>query len=209
VPPSFPPILATSHGVILDVGPGAGDQLFRFTQTKDIKAIYGVEPGIEMHAALRENANRAGLGQKYKIMPCGAEPEFLIPAMAKEGLLSKTDSLGDGVFDEIVCCRVLCGVPKPGETIDNLYRCLKPGGRFVVCEHVVSDEDTGLGRFLQHFYMTLGWSFWCCGCELTRDTVSALMKAAQPDGGWAEVKLERVDAWSPVPHMVGFLTKKS
>ena len=159
VPSSLRPILADSRRVILNVGPGAGDQLGYYKRPENITAIYGAEPNVDLHAALRENATKAGLGEKYKVLPCGAEPEFLIPALTKDGLLGNEGSLRNGVFDEVICIRVLCGVPKQRETIEGLYRCLKPGGRFVVCEHVVNDES-GLGgwmaRFFQHFWMALG-----------------------------------------------------
>jgi SAM-dependent methyltransferase len=161
-----------------------------------------------LHATLRANADTAGLGGKYQILSCGAEPESLVPALAKEGLLGKD---GAGVFDEVVCVRVLCGVPKLSDTVENLYRCLKPGGRFVVCEHVVNDDDTPggwVGRFFQAFYMALGWPFFGGGCELTRDTQAVLMKAAEADGGWAQVTMEKVDEWSVVPNIVGCCVKR-
>jgi SAM-dependent methyltransferase len=211
VPPTFDAILQASRGVILDVGPGAGHQVFRFSHPENITAVYGVEPGVDMHAKLRELAKGAGLEKKYKILTCGAEPESLMPALAREGLLGKEPSVADGIFDEIVCIRVLCGVPKLNETVQGLYRCLKPGGRFVLCEHVVSDSQHGGNagvRLLQHLYMALGWSFLLGGCHLTRDTRAALIKSAEPDGGWSEVKLDLKDEWSALPHIVGYCIKR-
>jgi SAM-dependent methyltransferase len=211
VPPTFDAILEASRGVILDVGPGAGHQVFRFSHPENIKAIYGAEPGVDMHASLNQLANEAGLGKKYKILTCGAEPESLIPALAREGLLGKEQSVTDGFFDEVVCIRVLCGVPKFNETVECLYRCLKPGGRFVLCEHIVSDSQhggNGAVRMLQQFYMALGWSFLIGGCHLTRDTKAALIKAAESDGGWSDVKLDLKDEWSPLPHIVGYCIKR-
>lgn len=208
VPPALPRLLASARGLILDIGPGAGDQLARFSHPENITAVYGAEPCVGLHAALRANAEKAGLGGKYRILSCGAEPESLVPALAKEGLLGKD---GGGVFDEVVCVRVLCGVPQPKETVANLYRCLKPGGRYVVCEHVVNTDAQPLGwvgRLLQQFYMALGWPFWGGGCELTRDTAAMLRAAAEADGGWAEVKMEEVDEWSVVPTIVGYCVKR-
>lgn len=208
VPPALPRLLASARGIILDIGPGAGDQLARFSHPENIDVIYGAEPCVELHPTLRVNAAKAGLGAKYRILSCGAEPESLVPALAKEGLLGKD---GAGVFDEVACVRVLCGVPKQRETVENLYRCLKPGGRFVVCEHVVNDDEEPLGwvgRLLQGVYMALGWPFWGGGCELTRDTEAVLMKAAEADGGWAEVKMEKVDKWSVLPDIVGYCIKR-
>lgn len=211
VPPTFDAILQASRGIILDVGPGAGHQVFRFSHPENITAVYGVEPGVDMHAKLRELAKEAGLEKKYKILTCGAEPESLVPALAREGLLGKEQSVADGIFDEIVCIRVLCGVPKLNETVQGLYRCLKPGGRLVLCEHIVSDSQHGGNagvRLLQHLYMALGWSFLIGGCHLTRDTRAALIKSAESDGGWSEMKLDVKDEWSPLPHIVGYCIKK-
>ena len=212
VPPSLEPLLASCRGVILDVGPGSGDMLSRFSRPEHITAIYGAEPGVEMHDALRANAQKAGLGGgKYRVLACGAEPESLVPALAKEGLLGGKDGGDGGVFDEVVCVRVLCGVPRLRETVEGLYRCLKPGGRFVVFEHVVNDgaePGAWVGRVLQHFYMAIGWSFLLGNCNLRRDTRAVVMKAAERDGGWAEVKLETVDEWAVVPHIVGYFVKK-
>jgi SAM-dependent methyltransferase len=200
-------ILSTSHGIILDVGPGAGHQTFRFTNKSGIQAIYGAEPGTGMHTLLKENAEKAGLGQKYKILSCGAELETLVPALAKDGLLA-SEKYGEGVFDEIVCIRVLCGVSNQPETIKGLYGLLKPGGRFVVCEHVINDGPggTATGRILQTMYMAMGWSFMMGGCDLKRDTLQALQ--ALGDGAWEENKVTTFDSWGAVPHVIGYLVKK-
>lgn len=214
-------ILATSHGVILDVGPGSGDQVFRFSSKDNITMIYGAEPGIDLHYALHENAKKAGLSEKYKVLSCGAEPDSLIPILKTEGLLSKDNSIGGGIFDEIVCIRVLCSVPQPNETVEVLYSCLKPGGRLVVCEHVVNEkreegnktgrffhkEGSKVGHMLQLFYTALGWEFFV-GCQLLRDTTATLVNAAKSDHGWAEVNLELFDEWSVLPHVVGYCVKK-
>jgi hypothetical protein len=100
-PASVSEVLSSSRGIILDVGPGCGHQLFRFSSPDRITAIYGAEPGYSMHEQLRQRALKAGLGDKYSIMNCGAELESLVPALQKEGLLGKNGSLENGIFDEI------------------------------------------------------------------------------------------------------------
>jgi hypothetical protein len=171
-----------------------------------ITAIYGAEPGSSMHEQLRQRAKKAGLGDKYHVMNCGAELESLVPALNKEGLLGKNGTLGNGIFDEIVCIRVLCGVEDMTATIDGLYKSLKSGGRIVVCEHVICKESTG-GMF-QRFYGLLGWSFWAGGCQLRRDTAEVLRGVAKIDGGWKTEELKVIDEWSSLPHIVGFFVKK-
>ena len=189
------------------MGPGTGYQLSRFAHPENITTIYGAEPCVEMHPLLQENAEKAGLVEKYKILTGGVEPESLIPTLAK---VEPEKSLV-GLFDEIVAKRVLCSVPKLNETIECLYSCLKSGGRLVVYEHVLN-VDHGWGsmvsRFFQRVYMAMGWPFWLGGCELTRDTTALLMRAAEKDGGWSEVKLEKRDEWSTIPHIIGYLIKK-
>ena len=200
-----------SRGRILDIRPGAGHQIHRFSHPDNIDAVYGIENRVDMHTSLREKVNKAGLGKKYTILTCGAHPESLIPALAKEGLIGKESENGESGFDEIVCIRALCALPHLQETVTGLYECLKPGGRFVLCEHVVSDSQRGGSdgiRFLQQLYMALGWSALLCGCSLTRDTVTALLNAAVSDGGWAESKLQMKDEKSTLPHVVGYMVKR-
>ncbi|RDW58252.1 hypothetical protein BP6252_13663 [Coleophoma cylindrospora] len=211
-PPALDPILSSCRGLILDVGPGSGDQVFRFAKSKDVSAIYGAEPNINMHSTLERSAREAQLSGKYKILSCGAEERTLVPALEAEGLLKRRSGTNDGIFDEIVCIRVLCGVPELKRTVDGLYRYLKPGGRLVVCEHVISSSSQGgskLARLLQEFYMMLGWSFWLDGCCLTRDTGKVVKEAAAADGGWQEVKVETANNWSVIPHIIGYYVKKA
>lgn len=208
-PAALTPILANCSGVILDVGPGAGHQVFRFSNAHAIRAIYGAEPGVSMHSALRKRAEQAGLGDKYHILSCEASLDSLVPALAQEGLIEP----GGTVFDEIVCIRVLCGVPDLDGVLEGLYGLLKPGGKMVVCEHVVNSGDpkkggTKTGRFLQNCYMKAGWSSLMGGCELMRDTMSSLRKVAIKDGGWERVDVELCDPYSTIPHIVGVLVKK-
>lgn len=85
--------------MVLDIGPGAGFQLKRFAgawSKGQIKRIYGVEPGIDMHKQLRlEAASVFGpeVSSRFAVLTTGAQPDELVPALAKEGLLAQQ---GDG-----------------------------------------------------------------------------------------------------------------
>jgi ubiquinone/menaquinone biosynthesis C-methylase UbiE len=202
--------IAKSHGIVLDIGPGSGTQLFRFAGVADkISAIYFVEPNEAMHQSLAKKAEEAGLGGKYHILSCGGEPESLIPALQKANLLGNTQEGASGVpiFDEITCILVLCGVPEPQATIQGLYKLLKPGGRFVFCEHVVA--KTGLARLLQRWYHLIGWQTLVGGCNMDRDTGQWIEDAAKADGGWAEVSFEPSTRNVPLGYVVGSLVKRS
>lgn len=210
MPAPAPRLLATVRGVVLDVGPGSGEQLRHFRADR-LRRVCGCEPAEGLHAALRASAAAAGLGAKYDVLKCGAEPESLVPALARAGLLREGRE-GEGIFDEVVCVRVLCGVPRLEETVAGLYRLLKPGGRLVVCEHVVNPWRTRDGsvvaRGFQWLYMMLGWTFFVGGCHLDRDTERVLKEAAGRSG-WANVELEPVDSWGAIPYVVGVLVKSN
>jgi hypothetical protein len=99
------------------------------------------------------------------------------------------------------------------KTIQELYTLLKPGGRVLVTEHVVNPWRTAKGSILarvaQGVYQLLGWSFFIGDCCMDRDTEGALRKAADGDGGWESVDIERSFGWSPLPYISGVFVKKS
>lgn len=180
-----------------------------------LRAMYGAEPCVGLHTELRAKIVSCGLSSKYHILPCGAEPRSLVPAL-REANFSDAD-IQKGIFDTIVCVRVLCSVPNPRETIRSLYDLLKPGGKMLVCEHVVNPWMTKKGsvaaRFMQAVYTLFGWSFWMGGCHLNRDTESTLRLAAEEEGkdgsGWESVEIEKSFGWSPLSYISGTLVKKA
>lgn len=220
MPPRLTSLLGTVQGVVLDVGPGSGEQLHHFDPKKITKVI-GAEPATELHPSLRIAALRVGFSVReestggdgcgeYIPVAAGAEAESLIPALAKMGLLdgtSATSAGGDGVFDEIVCVRSLCGVPHQAETIQSLYRLLKPGGRIVLYEHVRQDYNL-LAKIMQTIFAWMGWRFFMGGCELDRPTGRTLVDAAGKDG-WSEVKLDVLAEYAALPYIIGYLVKRS
>jgi len=207
-------LLSQSKGVILDVGPGSGEQLHRFSRPENITAIYGVEPGVTLHDKLRESARKVGLGDKYHVIAATADLDSILPGLVKAGLLksnqvSSSPSAEDlQLFDEIVCIRVLCGVPDLRSSVADLYGLLKPGGRFIVCEHVLNSKSAP-ANLAQRFWMMVGWKKLMGGCELMRDTLQTLLEVAkEKDGGFAKVEMKQVDEHSMATHIVGVLTKK-
>lgn len=146
-------------------------------------------------------------------MHCSAEKESLVPALEKNGLLDDAKVNKGGVFDSIVCTRVLCSVPRPEETIGGLYGLLKPGGKMLVCEHVVNPWTTRKGSMLargfQVLYTLLGWSFFMGDCHMNRDTGKILREVAEGDGGWESVDLDSHFEWSTLPYVSGVLVKRS
>ncbi|KAJ9636591.1 hypothetical protein H2204_005191 [Knufia peltigerae] len=203
-------LLAESKGLILDVGPGSGEQLRRFSHPENIRTIYGVEPGVTLHDKLRANAGKVGLGDKYRVIGGTADLDSILPTLVKDGVVKndRPSAKDLAVFDEIVCVRVLCGVPDQEASVADLYGMLKPGGRFVLCEHVVNNRSWG-ANLAQKFWMLVGWKALMGGCDLRRDTVQTFLKVAkEKDGGFAKVEMTQVDPHSISTHVVGVLTKK-
>jgi SAM-dependent methyltransferase len=176
----------------------------------DMKIIYAAEPCEVLHADLASAADKAGLGGKYKILACGGEKESLIPMLRKQGILKNQKV--EGVFDTIVCSKVLCSVPDQAETVSGLYELLKPGGRLIMCEHVKNEWRTPkgsyIGRAIQIFFTMVGWSFFLGNCHLNRKTDEVVKAAASKDGGWKSVDLEKVVAWGTIPFVLGEFVKK-
>jgi SAM-dependent methyltransferase len=201
-------LLATASGVVLDLGPGTGELLNRFSAELITKA-YGPEPAVDMHPALQANIDKAGLHGKYKILTAGAEPNSLIPALAKVGLIKPEGLSSQGIFDTICATRVLCGIPDTEETVKELYRLLKPGGRIIVAEHVKSPwprYGSILGFVWQKVLILMGWKLWMSGCTLNKNTL-AMFKEAGGVEGWKDFDIRYTGAWHPLPFIVGTLTK--
>lgn len=138
-------------GTVLEVGPGSGMWVSLFTpqnlprssssSTGDnsggIRKIYGVEPNPTVHPLLRQQVAAAGLDDgTYEIVPLGIED------LATSGRVPLES------VDCIVTIMCLCSIPDPRRNIAQLYRFLKPGGRWYVYEHVRCFRWQGWGMRL-------------------------------------------------------------
>lgn len=178
---------------MLELGPGSGNQLPRYDVSK-IARIYGVEPNIALHDALRKKIKESGLSDVYTIVPCGVEDTTTL----------KEYGIETGSVDTVVSVQVLCSVPRPKEVVTGLYALLRPGGEMIVYEHV-SSEDAVSG-VVQRIYNVV-WPFAMGGCQLDRPTGRYLLEAES----WATVELEtpkEEDGWLVLPRVSGRLVKQ-
>nr|POF18595.1 methyltransferase-like protein 7b [Quercus suber] len=197
VAPHVVPLLsAAATGVCLDIGPGAGQwvHLFARAQNPRITKIYGVEPNADMHAELRANADRAGLADVYEIVGCGAQE------------LRGRAGWTEACVDTIVTVHCLCSVPTPEVVINELYPLLRPGGKWLVFEHVRTKFQ---GEFVGGWQRAINriWPTFFNGCDITRPTDEWLLGA----GEWEEVDLRPAAGegkYDTVPHVMGTLTKR-
>jgi SAM-dependent methyltransferase len=176
-------LMSRAQGVVLELGPGAGDQSHHF-KADQIEKMYGAEPNGYLHPKLVENAAKAGFGAgKYVALACGAEPSSLLPALKKAGLIpSTTSSLPEeGVFDSILAVKCLCSAPQPQlpATVAIIQALLKPGGEFLFFEHVANNSDQITQTFV--WFVNLIWPYFLGGCHMT----GKLDRIINGMGGWA------------------------
>ncbi|PNS20644.1 Ribosomal RNA-processing protein 12 [Sphaceloma murrayae] len=188
------PLVQAARGVVLDVGPGSGQWLYLYSPQRNtnITKVYGVEPNLEHHPALRRAIRREGLDGIYEIIGVGAE------ALRTQGILPAS-------VDTIVTVQVLCSVPKPRLLVKELYSYLKPGGQWIVYEHV---RTKFTHEFVSSWQVLVDrvWPICFGGCSITRPTDEYLIAA----GPWASIHLRPgVDEhkYDTVPHAMGYLRK--
>ena len=121
--------MSEASGIILELGPGIGNQLPRYDVDKIIK-VYGVEPNKALHKSLREKIKACGLMDVYEIVSCGIED---VGELEKHGVIFNS-------IDTILSIQVLCSVPDLEKTLRRLYALLKPGGQLVMYEHMKSTD---------------------------------------------------------------------
>ncbi len=101
-----------------------------------VTRVLGIEPNAGAHSLLRKQVHDAGLDGIYEIVPVGIESLF------------SSGKVAPGSVDCIVTVLCLCSIPDPAHNIKALYACLKPGGRWVVYEHVRYQGKRSWGMLL-------------------------------------------------------------
>ena len=107
-----------------------------------ITKIYGVEPNPQSAEALRERVNEVGLGDIYEVIPVGIES-------LSDPDASSATTIQPGSIDCIISILCLCSIPDQEKNIKELYKLLKPGGRWYVYEHVKAERGGILLRAYQ------------------------------------------------------------
>ena len=144
-------LLSALQGDILEIGPGAGPNLAYYPDTCH---WIGVEPNPYLYPYLRKAAERRGL-------------QIEIRAALAEELPAADDSV-----NTVVSTLVLCSVTDPAATLREIFRVLKPGGRFVFIEHVAAPRGTRLRR-VQELIRPV-WKVIADGCHPNRETWTAI-----------------------------------
>lgn len=148
-------VVPLAEGRVLEVGIGTGLNLRHYDKSR-VTSLVGLDPALEMHRLARKRMRQAGL------------------AVELVGLEAERIPFESGSFDSVVCTYTLCSIPDPAAALGEMRRVLKPGGRFIFCEHGLA-PDASVRRWQQRLEPL--WSRLGGGCHLTRD-VPALLRAA-------------------------------
>ena len=163
--------------MVVEIGPGAGPNArYLAAGTRWVC----VEPNVHFHPRLRRAAQAHGLDLELAAGTAEALP------------------LADGAADAVVSTLVLCSVRDVDQSLAEVRRVLRPGGRFVFVEHVAAPPGTALRRMQTALRRPWGWL--ADGCRPDRQTEDAVREA-----GFAAVELERFRAplGLAAPHVAG------
>jgi ubiquinone/menaquinone biosynthesis C-methylase UbiE len=175
-------LFADLEGTVVEIGPGTGPN-FKFYQ-QDISWI-GIEPNEYAYSYIRREAAKAGL----RSIIIRKTSDSIIP-------------ISDNSVDTVVSTLVLCTVPSLDYTISEIYRILKPGGKFIFLEHVAAPKGS-----LMRAFQTVIKPFWkivADGCNPDRETLEAIQNA-----GFSEINSESFKIFNTFvsPHIAGVARK--
>lgn len=121
---SVPSLVKVAQGKILELGPGPGNQIHRFDPSL-VDFIYAVDPNPLFGDDIAAKLKKHDLQDKYKFLVCGVEDSDIL---RKEGIT-------EGSMDTVLSIQVLCSVEDMRSVANEVYKLLKPGGKFIFWEH--------------------------------------------------------------------------
>lgn len=174
-------LFGSLKGEVLEIGAGAGVNLQYLSE--DVHWI-GLEPNVFFHPYILKEASR--LNRQVDVRVGQAEE-----------LNSNDDSL-----DAVIGTLVLCSVEELMPVLREIFRVLKPGGRYYFVEHVAAPRGTLL-RFLQDLLRPI-WQKILQGCRPNQETLQMIKRV-----GFEEVVHEEFRGPLPLvrPHISGYARK--
>lgn len=147
-------LLADLRGDVLEVGAGTGRNLDHYPA--DLASLVLSEPDPHMRARLTKRAHELGSSARITDWPA--------------------DALGapDASFDAVVCTLVLCSVPDVARALAEMRRVLRPGGKLVFIEHVLSSRPS---RAAWQRRLEPAWRLVAGNCHLCRETDARIGEA--------------------------------
>lgn len=172
-------LVAQSKGRVVELGAGTGLNLDHYPD--GLSELVLTEPDPQMAAKLRKRVRSLSL-------------DVAVVEAPAEDLPFEDDSV-----DTVVSTLVLCTVRDLSRALGEVARILRPGGSLLFAEHVRSSSPRA-ARWQDR--LNTPWSWYACGCQCNRDTVSAMQEASLHI---SEVRQDRLRWISPVvrPLVVG------
>lgn len=119
--------LALLRGSVLEIGFGEGASLLRYAQADEVYGLEKSRKNIQSSVALLLEEKRDD------IRLVEGRAEYLPFESCR--------------FDAVTCSFALCSVDSRAQTVEEIFRVLKPGGKLLLLEHTLSHN--GLFRMLQ------------------------------------------------------------
>jgi ubiquinone/menaquinone biosynthesis C-methylase UbiE len=114
-------VLADVSGDVLEIGFGTGLNLPHYPP--HVRRISTVDPNPGMNKLAQKGIAESGREIDQRVIG-GEQLPF-----------------DDATFDFVVSTWTLCSIPDAGKAAGEVYRVLKPGGRFLFVEHGLSDDQ--------------------------------------------------------------------
>ena len=148
-------IVPLAEGRVLELGIGMGLNLSFYDPAK-VESVTGVDPAAELRAIAEAAPRDPRLSVRVEAGTAEALP------------------FQDHQFDCVVCTFTLCSVQTPEAALREARRVLKPGGRFLYCEHGLA-PDTEVAKWQRRIEPI--WKRISGGCHITRPIASAIADA--------------------------------
>lgn len=145
---------AELRGDVLEIGIAAGDTFDRLQGGEEPVSSF---TGIDVSPGMIEQAKRAASGLTIPVALHVADAENL-------------EMFADDSFDTVTTSLVFCTIPDVPKALAEITRVLKPDGRLVMIEHVLSPNR--LVAAVQRFVAPIQIRH--MGCHLDRETVQTL-----------------------------------
>jgi SAM-dependent methyltransferase len=139
-------LLASASGDVLEIGLGTGLNLPCYPA--DVRKLTAVDPNIGMCRRAQKWIQRTGIEVNQQVLSSERLP------------------FEDRIFDCVVSTFTLCSIGDVNQALKEVYRVLKPGGRFLFLEHGLSPEPK-----IQKWQRRLNWiqTRLAEGCRLDRN----------------------------------------
>lgn len=138
-----------AHGLVLEIGAGDGVNLAYYHSDAQVIATEPDAESLELISDYEDNVTLAQVSAEELPFP-------------------------DATFDAVVGTLVFCTIPDAPRALDEVKRVLKPGGSLRLVEHVRAKN--AFGRTLMRV-ANPAWHWFTGGCNMNRDTLSAVRAA--------------------------------